>query len=142
MAIVVNVNGPGTDSPNQNLNLNDSRSNKINGLLSQHLIFSNAAILHCVDIDDIMYCESVNRMVSIYGAQFEHRNIANLRLGDLYKLLPSDRFIRVGRSHILNRHSITCLDKREARCWLAWRGQTREVQLYARNVKILEESLL
>ncbi|WP_374759337.1 LytTR family DNA-binding domain-containing protein [Dyadobacter fanqingshengii] len=109
--------------------------------MSPYLIFSNAAILHCVDIDDIMYCESVNRMVSIYGAQFDHRNVPNLRLDDLHKLLPTDRFVRVGRSHILNRQAITCLNKREARCWLAWRGETREVQLYARNVKILEQSL-
>ncbi|WP_409014318.1 LytTR family DNA-binding domain-containing protein [Dyadobacter sp. CY326] len=109
--------------------------------MSHYLIFSNAAILHRVDIDDIMYCESVNRIVSVYGAHFEHHNVPNLRLGDLHKLLPTDRFVRVGRSHILNRQAIKCLNKREARCWLAWRGQTRDVKLYARNIKILEESL-
>ncbi|WP_374759362.1 LytTR family transcriptional regulator DNA-binding domain-containing protein [Dyadobacter fanqingshengii] len=64
-------------------------------------LFTSFLFIGIQPIDDILYCKSVNRMVSIYGAQFEHRNIANLCLGNLYKLLPADRFLRIGRSHTI-----------------------------------------
>ena len=107
---------------------------------STYLIVKNAAVLHRIEVDDIMYCESINRQINVYCSQFEHRNLPNLRLDDLEKLLPSNCFVRIGRSHILNRRAITFLEKEDARCWLTWRGRTRDVLIYGSNVSAVEQS--
>lgn len=105
----------------------------------RYLSFQNVRVLHRIAVEDIMYCESVNRQVNIYCSQFDHLNVPHVRLDDLETLLPASRFIRIGRSHILNREAIICLHKTEARCWLRWQGRLREVTLYRSNIEKLAQ---
>ena len=105
------------------------------------LIFQNSQVFHCIDIDDIIYCESANRQINVYCSQYDHLNIPNVTLDGLEKMLPADRFIRIGKSHIINKLSIRFIQKgARPRCVLARNGRVHEVQLYATNIEKVEQT--
>ncbi|MCF0072880.1 LytTR family DNA-binding domain-containing protein [Dyadobacter sp. CY261] len=126
------------------------QENELSGLLetgiqasykANHLVFQNSQLFHCIDIDDILYCESANRQINVYCTQFEHINVPNTTLDAIEKLLPDDRFLRIGKSHILNRSAIRFIQKGSRPvCILALNGKRYEVQLYASNVEKVEQS--
>lgn len=39
------------------------------------LIFQNSQVFHCIDPDDIIYCESANRQINVYGARCHEREL-------------------------------------------------------------------
>lgn len=107
------------------------------------LLFQNSQVFHCIDIDDIVYCESANRQINVYCSEYDHLNIPNVTLDGLEKMLPADRFIRIGKSHILNKSAIRFLQKgSRPRCVLTRNGRVYDVQLYATNVEKVEQSYL
>lgn len=60
-------------------------------------------------MDDVVYIESLADFVNIYLKTGE-KKIALVNLKNLEQQLPSHSFIRVSRSHIVNKHKITSLD--------------------------------
>ncbi|MGA0556673.1 LytR/AlgR family response regulator transcription factor [Larkinella sp. VNQ87] len=115
------------------------RGDEASGLL----LFQNSQVFHCIDRSDILYCESANRQINVYCSQFDHLNIPNVTLDGLEKMLPSQEFIRIGKSHILHKGSIRFLQKgNRPRCILARNGRVIDVQLYASNVEKVEQSYL
>ncbi|GAB3918099.1 LytR/AlgR family response regulator transcription factor [Larkinella terrae] len=105
------------------------------------LVFQNSQVFHCIDPDDIIYCDSANRQINVYCSQYDHLNIPNITLDALEKMLPADRFIRVGKSHILNKFAIRFIQKgARPRCMLAMNGRVHEVQLYATNIEKVEQT--
>ncbi|MCF0049035.1 LytTR family DNA-binding domain-containing protein [Dyadobacter sp. LJ53] len=108
---------------------------------SDQLVFQNSQLFHCIDIDDILYCESANRQINVYCSQYEHINIPNTTLDAIERMLPADAFIRIGKSHILNKSAIRFIQKgNRPKCILARNGKSYEVQLYASNVEKVEQS--
>lgn len=106
-----------------------------------HMIFQNTQLFHCIDMDDIIYCESANRQINIYCSQYEHINIPGTTLDAIEKMLPTDKFLRIGKSHILNRSAIRFIQKgNRPKCILASNGKSYEIQLYATNVDKVEQS--
>lgn len=111
------------------------------GYQGTQLIFQNSQLFHCIEVDDIIYCESANRQINIYCSQFEHINIPNTTLDAIEKLLPADRFLRVGKSHILNKTAVRFIQKgNRPKCVVARNGRSYEIQLYATNVEKVELS--
>lgn len=105
------------------------------------LTFQNSVALHRIEVTDIMYCESANKQINIYCSRQEHLNVPNLTLDSLEKLLPADHFIRIGKSHILNKESISYLEKgARPKCRLVLGNRVRELLIYASNVWKVEES--
>jgi len=108
---------------------------------NNHLVFQNSQVFHCIDTEDIMYCESANRQINVYCSQFEHINIPGTTLDALEKMLPDHKFLRIGKSHILNRSAIKFIQKgNRPKCILAYNGKSCEIQLYATNVDKVEQS--
>ena len=113
-----------------------------NALPVAELVFQSPTVYHRVDVGEIMYCEAVNRQVNIYGSAVEHLAIPNLTLETLARLLPPELFVRIGKSHILNRNALFYLEKGvRPQCRLRLNGRVREVMLYASNVAKVEELL-
>nr|WP_295922343.1 LytTR family DNA-binding domain-containing protein [uncultured Dyadobacter sp.] len=111
------------------------------GYQGRQLIFQNSQLFHCVEVDDIIYCESANRQINIYCSQFEHINVPNTTLDSIERMLPADRFLRVGKSHILNKSAVRFIQKgNRPKCVMAQNGRSYEIQLYATNVEKVELS--
>ncbi|MFC5409728.1 LytR/AlgR family response regulator transcription factor [Larkinella bovis] len=105
------------------------------------LTFQNSVALHRIEVVDIMYCESANKQINIYCSKQEHLNVPNLTLDTLEKLLPPDHFVRIGKSHILNKEAISYLEKGpRPKCRLVLGHRVRELLIYASNVWKVEES--
>ncbi|MCF2505186.1 LytTR family DNA-binding domain-containing protein [Dyadobacter sp. CY107] len=108
---------------------------------ADQLVFQNSQLFHCINMDDILYCESANRQINVYCSQFEHINIPNTTLDAIEKMLPADQFLRIGKSHILNKAAIRFIQKgNRPKCILARNGKCYEVQLYASNIEKVEQS--
>ncbi|RIV18955.1 DNA-binding response regulator [Fibrisoma montanum] len=107
----------------------------------RHLIFHSSSSFHRIPVADIMYCEATNRQINIYCSQVEHINVPNLTLDTLEKLLPEPLFLRIGRSHIINKEAINYLEKgARTRCRLLLNGKVRELQIYASNAEKIEQT--
>lgn len=128
------------DQESELLNLLESDMSQP-GYPCRQLIFQNSQHFHCVEVDDIIYCESANRQINIYCSQFEHINIPNTTLDAIEKLLPAGRFLRAGKSHILNKSAVRFIQKgSRPKCVMAKNGKSYEIQLYATNVEKVELS--
>ncbi|CCH51330.1 Sensory transduction protein lytT [Fibrisoma limi BUZ 3] len=107
----------------------------------RHLIFHSSSAFHRIPVADIMYCEASNRQISIYCSQVEHINVPNLTLDTLEKQLPKQLFLRIGRSHIVNKEAINYLEKgARTRCRLLLNGRVRELHIYASNAEKIEQT--
>lgn len=105
------------------------------------LIFQNSSFMHRIEVADIMYCESANKQLNVYCSKQEHLNVPNTTLDVLERMLPSTHFVRIGKSHIINRDCLSYLEKSgRPRCRLVKNNTVREVLLYASNVEKVEKS--
>jgi two-component system LytT family response regulator len=103
------------------------------------LVFQNNLCFHRIRVKDIMYCESANRQINVYGRRQDHLNVPNVTLDLLEKMLPPERFIRIGKSHIVNKKAISYLEKgARPKCRLVLGSRVRELQIYASNVEKVE----
>ena len=67
--------------------------------------------MHKVKYDDLLYIESDSEYVNFY---LEDKKLMSLQsLKKLTELLPSDRFMRVHRSYIVNKTKVTTLKGRD-----------------------------
>ncbi|WP_128547644.1 LytR/AlgR family response regulator transcription factor [Larkinella soli] len=105
------------------------------------LLFQNTVVFHRIEVTDIMYCESANKQINVYCSRQEHLNIPNVTLDVLERMLPPDRFVRIGKSHILNKEAISYLEKgARPKCRLVLGNAVRELLIYASNVWKVEDS--
>ena len=61
--------------------------------------------------DDIIYCKSVSNYTTIY-VQGGKSYMCSKTLKDVQAKLPSDQFLRIHDSYVVNVQSITCLKKK------------------------------
>ncbi|WP_164851367.1 LytR/AlgR family response regulator transcription factor [Larkinella soli] len=119
--------------------MSQNEADRLSGPAS--LIFQNSLVFYRIEIADIMYCESANRQINIYCSYQEYLNVPNISLDALERLLPAGQFVRVGKSHILNKYTISSIEKGpRPKCKLIKNGKLREFQLYASNVEKVEQS--
>ncbi|GAB3496471.1 hypothetical protein GCM10027341_15310 [Spirosoma knui] len=89
-----------------------------------------------------MYCESNNHAIHIYCSQQDHLHVPGVTLDGLSKLLPVAQFVRIGKSHIINREIISYLTRTPTPlCRLVLGGRQIDLPLYASNVERLEKAL-
>ncbi|MDO6517639.1 LytR/AlgR family response regulator transcription factor [Zobellia uliginosa] len=80
-------------------------------VISDSLTVKSGYDLHKVKYDDLLYIESDSEYVNFY---LEDKKLMSLQsLKKLTELLPSDRFMRVHRSYIVNKTKVTTLKGRD-----------------------------
>ncbi|MEE3467158.1 MAG: LytTR family transcriptional regulator DNA-binding domain-containing protein [Eubacterium sp.] len=76
------------------------------------ITFSSGAKRIPINIDDIVYLETINRSVVVHTTTSEI-DVSSLRLSDFIKSYQSD-FIQIHRSTIVNKNQIRCINPAEA----------------------------
>ncbi|RYZ30648.1 MAG: LytTR family transcriptional regulator [Chitinophagaceae bacterium] len=64
-----------------------------------------------VPYDDILYCKSLSNYTTIY-VQGGKSYLCSKTLKDIEAKLPSDQFLRIHDSYLVNVQSVTCLKKK------------------------------
>jgi two-component system LytT family response regulator len=98
--------------------------------------FKNFGGLLLVKAEDIAYIEGDGNYSKMYLANGESENIFE-RLGEVEQALPSDIFIRVGKSIIINKNYVRRINSRKSSLQIVTVSTTYEVQVSANAVKAM-----
>jgi two-component system LytT family response regulator len=98
--------------------------------------FKNFGGLLLVKAEDIAYIEGDGNYSKMYLANGESEDIFE-RLGEIEQALPSDIFIRAGKSIIINKNYVRRINARKSSLQIATVSTTYEVQVSANAVKAM-----
>ena len=90
----------------------------------RYFTIRNKEALFRVDFEDIYYIESRQRIAVMYVGSKVFEFYA--KLGDIFKSLPQDLFVRCHQSYIVNMNHVRTLDK-SARCFHMNSGEVIEI---------------
>lgn len=85
---------------------------------------------------NILYCKADGNYTTICTGEKQH--LCSMNLGKVEELLPGKRFIRVGRSHIVNYEYITVLDRKESQLTLARDAESVTIKIPREHLKDLD----
>jgi two-component system, LytTR family, response regulator len=85
---------------------------------------------------NILYCKADGNYTLIYTGEKEL--LCSMNIGKLREILPESKFIRLGRSLILNLELITHLDRRQSTVTLVNQGESVTVKIPRNHLKELE----
>jgi two-component system LytT family response regulator len=85
---------------------------------------------------DILYCKAEGNYTTVCTGKKQH--LCSMNLGKVAELLPSNGFIRVGRSYIVNYEYITMLDRKECTILLVREGESVSVKIPRHHLKDLD----
>lgn len=88
--------------------------NKLVGLIEQPLVYFNSTSkdIFVYRTNEVMYCEANGPYTHIYCDR-NKKELASHSLADVLKKLGENQFIRVSRSHIVNKNYIYSIDKKK-----------------------------
>jgi two-component system, LytTR family, response regulator len=116
-----------TEKPKTKIDLNEKisriRVNTRNGTL-----FINPAT--------IIYCKADGNYTTICTGT--KMLLCSMNIGKVEELLPGDRFIRVGRSYIINFEFITLLDRKESTLTLVREGESVTIKIPRQHLKDID----
>jgi two-component system LytT family response regulator len=84
----------------------------------------------------IMYCKAEGNYTTIVTGEKQH--LCSMNLGKVNELLPEKRFIRIGRSFIINLEYITLLDRKDCTISMERNGETVKVKIPRHHLKDLD----
>jgi len=89
-----------------------------------------------IDFDDIFYCRADGNYSFIRVPDKEHA--CTLKIGEIETLVPSDQFVRLGRSLIINFKYLAAVDRKSGKLTLQRNGQSFNVSIPKAQFKELD----
>lgn len=89
-----------------------------------------------INPNDILYCKAEGNYTAVYTGKKHY--LCSMNLGKVEELLPSNGFIRIGRSYIINFEYITILDRKECTITLSREGDSVKVKIPRHHLKDLD----
>lgn len=84
----------------------------------------------------ILYCKAEGNYTSICTGEKHH--LCSMNLGKIHDILPGNKFVRLGRSFIINFEFITLLDRKESTITLSRDGEEAIVKIPRQHLKDLD----
>lgn len=89
-----------------------------------------------INPSSILYCKADGNYTTICTGEKQY--LCSMNLGKVGEMLPSNGFLRVGRSHIINFEFVTMLDRRESTVTLVGNGETVTIKIPRQHIKDLD----
>jgi two-component system, LytTR family, response regulator len=89
-----------------------------------------------INPETILYCKADGNYTTICTGEKQH--LCSMNLGKLAEQLPGDRFIRIGRSIIVNFEYVLMLDRKESQVTLARDGESITIKIPRHHLKDLD----
>lgn len=85
---------------------------------------------------DILYCKAEGNYTIVCTGKKQH--LCSMNLGKIVELLPTNGFMRLGRSYIVNFEYITLLDRKECSITLLRSGESATIKIPRKYLKDLD----
>ncbi len=105
---------------------------------TQRVKFNTINGFFIIDIASIIYIEADGNYSTLFLNTGEKRTVT-VKIGDIDEMQLSPQFIRTGRSHILNLHFLSQVDRKKGNCVLKINGFSYTIPLNRQGIKLLSE---
>lgn len=89
-----------------------------------------------INPSNVVYCKADGNYTLICTGEKEH--FCSVNLGRIYELLNSESFLRIGRSHIINREFISLIDRKESIVVMACDGEIINLRIPRQHLRDLD----
>ena len=89
-----------------------------------------------INPSDVLYCKAEGNYTTVCTGKKQY--LCSLNLGKVFELLPTNGFIRIGRSYIVNYEHITMLDRKECTIALVRDNESVTIKIPRLHLKDLD----
>jgi len=111
------------------------KSNEIHDKINRIKVSTRTGTVF-INPSTILFCKADGNYTIICTGDKQH--LCSLNLGKIAEQLPGNRFIRVGRSHIINYEYVIMLDRKESQITLSRGGESVIIKLPRHHLKDLD----
>jgi len=111
---------------------------QLNDISSTRVTITRRSIDTFINVDDILYCESIRRGVNVF---FDNNTFVkiNINIDKFYPQLFHKKFFRSHRGFIINLDHLVGIDKVETNAILMKNGQKTAIDISLENIKYLQK---